>query len=57
MRMIERSTAFKRDYKRIKAMPRYNKNLDTLISNVLEFLLMDEPLPERNRDHVLGGDW
>jgi mRNA interferase YafQ len=56
MRIIERSTAFKRDYKRIKAMPRYN-NLDRLFSNVLEFLLVDKPLLERNRDHALSGDW
>ncbi len=57
MRTIERSSAFKRDYKRIKATPRYSKNLDLLISGVLEFLLADEPLPGRNRDHVLSGDW
>jgi|688.fasta_scaffold1138535_1 mRNA interferase YafQ len=57
MRTIERSSAFKRDYKRIKAMPRYSKNLDILISEVLECLLSDDPLPERNRDHALNGEW
>lgn len=57
MRKIERSSAFKRDYKRIKATPRYNKVLDLLISNVLEFLLVDNPLPNNNRDHALSGDW
>jgi len=38
MRMIERSTAFKRDYKHIKATPRYRKVLDSLLSDILEFL-------------------
>lgn len=57
MRTIERSTAFKRDYKRIKATPRYGKNLDLLISSVVEFLLADETLPGRNRDHALSGNW
>jgi mRNA interferase YafQ len=38
-------------------MPRYSKNLDILISEVLECLLSDDPLPGRNRDHALSGDW
>jgi len=57
MRTIERSSAFKRDYKRIKATPRYRKNLDTLISDILKLLLLDKPLPERNVDHSLNGNW
>ena len=57
MRMIERSSAFKRDYKRIKATPRYSKKLDLLISNILEFLLADKALPEKNFDHALSGVW
>ena len=57
MRMIERSSAFKRDYKRIRAAPRYRKNLDSLISDVLKFLLADKSLPERNVDHSLSGNW
>ena len=55
--MIERSTAFKRDYKRIKATPRYRKNLDSLLSDVLKLLLADKVLPERNLDHSLSGNW
>lgn len=57
MRTIERSSAFKRDYKRIKATPRYSKNLDLLISNILECLLADKALPEKNCDHALSGAW
>jgi mRNA interferase YafQ len=57
MRTIERSSAFKRDYKRIKATPRYRKNLDALLSDILKNLLLDKPLPERNVDHSLSGGW
>lgn len=57
MRTIERSSAFKRDYKRVKAMPRYRKNVDTLVSSVVAMLLVDQALPESNRDHTLSGDW
>ncbi len=56
MRTIERSTAFKRDYKRVKATPRH-RNIKTLLPEVLALLLSDQPLPERNRDHALSGNW
>lgn len=56
MRTIERSTAFKRDYKRAKATPRYSKSLDLLISDILKLLLTDQALPNSNRDHPLSGD-
>ena len=55
--MIERSTAFKRDYKRIKATPRYRKDLDSLFSDILKLLLTDKVLPERYLDHSLSGNW
>lgn len=57
MRTIERSTAFKRDYKRVKATPRHAKDVDLLLAAVLTLLLDDETLPESNRDHLLNGDW
>ena len=57
MRTIERSTAFKRDYKRIKATPRYRKNLDSLISYIVEYLLADKLPPEKFLDHNLSGNW
>jgi mRNA interferase YafQ len=56
MRTIERSTAFKRDYKRVKVMPRY-KNIDLLLSDILELLVADKTLPEKNCDHGLSGEW
>ena len=57
MRTIERSSAFKRDFKRAKATPRHIRDLDSLLSAVLTLLLEDQPLPESNRDHTLSGDW
>ena len=57
MRTIERSTAFKRDYKRVKSTPRHAKDLDLLLAAVLTLLLDDQTLPESNRDHLLSGDW
>jgi mRNA interferase YafQ len=57
MRTIERSSAFKRDYRRAKASPRHRENVDSLLSAVLERLVSDMVLPESNRDHALSGDW
>jgi mRNA interferase YafQ len=57
MRTIERSSAFKRDYKRAKATPRHGKDVDALVSTVVGLLLSDRVLPENNRDHALSGDW
>lgn len=57
MRTIERASAFKRDYKRVKATPRHSKDLDQLLSAILERLLVDHALPPRNRDHELSGNW
>ena len=55
MRRIERSTAFKRDYHRVKAIPRY-RDVNQRLITVLEFLVDDRPLPPRNRDHALAGN-
>jgi mRNA interferase YafQ len=57
MRTIERSSAFKRDYKRVKATPRHSKEVDALLSAVVDLLLIDRGLPESNRDHILSGEW
>jgi mRNA interferase YafQ len=57
MRTIERSTAFKRDYKRAKATPRHRKDVDSLVSAVVTLLLSDRALLENIRDHALSGDW
>jgi mRNA interferase YafQ len=57
MRTIERSSAFKRDYKRTKATPRHCKDLESLLSAVITLLLSDRTLPGSNRDHALSGDY
>jgi mRNA interferase YafQ len=54
MRTIEYSSAFRRDYKRVKATPRYRDDLDALLATVL---VDDTSLPGSNRDHALKGDW
>jgi mRNA interferase YafQ len=57
MRTIERSAAFKRDFKRVKATPRHSKDIDQLLYAIVEKLLVDDKLPPRNRDHELSGNW
>jgi len=57
MRAIEFSSAYKRNYKRVKATPRHNKDVDSLVAAVVELLLADQDLPENKRDHALSGDW
>ena len=57
MRTIERSSAFKRDFKRAKAAPRHRKDLESLVSTVVTRLASDQVLPNNNRDHGLSGDW
>lgn len=56
MRTIERTNTFKRDFKREKS-GQYKRDLDALTSAVISLLAEDKPLPEKNRDHALGGEW
>ena len=56
MRTINRSTAFRRDYRNVKAVPRY-RNIDTILMTILELLVAEQPLPQSTRDHALSGDW
>lgn len=56
MRTIERSSVFKRDYKR-EAKGRYRNMLDAELSSVLIALATDQQLDPRHRDHDLSGDW
>jgi mRNA interferase YafQ len=56
MRTIERSSAFKRDYKR-EAKGRHRATLDSDLIAVLSALANDQPLETRLRDHDLSGDW
>lgn len=56
MRTIERSTAFRRDYKR-EARGQYRATLDEELLPVLLALASDEPLDARFRDHALSSNW
>lgn len=56
MRTIERTGQFKRDYKR-EMKGQHRKVLDGLLLDVLRALVSDQPLPAKNRDHALIGDW
>ncbi|MGC8536615.1 MAG: type II toxin-antitoxin system YafQ family toxin [Rhizomicrobium sp.] len=56
MRTIERSSTFKRDYKR-EARSQHRNTLDASLTSVLMALANDQPLESRLRDHDLSGDW
>ncbi len=56
MRTIERSSAFKRDYKR-EARGQHRATLDVVLKPVLIALASDQALDLRYRDHDLSGDW
>ena len=56
MRTIEWTSAFKRDYKRTKAMPRH-KDIEALLPEIAGLLADDKPLEEKYREHGLGGNW
>jgi mRNA interferase YafQ len=56
MRTIERTTAFRRDFKREKR-GQYRRDLDPLVVSIVSLLADDNPLPEKHHDHQLGGEW
>jgi mRNA interferase YafQ len=57
MRTIERSAAFKRDYKRLKASQRHSSDVEKLLPALLALLAANEALPESCQDHALIGKW
>jgi len=56
MRTIERTTRFRRDYKR-ETKGSYRTTLQADLRWVLTALACEEVLPDRYRDHALTGDW
>lgn len=56
MRTIERSSAFRRDYKRESKGP-FRMTLDADLATVLTALANEMPLAPKHRDHELTGDW
>jgi mRNA interferase YafQ len=41
----------------VKANPRHARHIDALLTDILALLVADQPLPEKNRDHALSGEW
>ncbi len=56
MRTVRYTNRFKRDYKR-EQVGRRGKTLDTELTEVIRLLAADMPLPRRNFDHPLSGEW
>lgn len=56
MRTIKRVGQFKRDYRRVKATPRY-RDVDERLAAVTGQLVRDLPLAENHHDHPLIGNW
>jgi mRNA interferase YafQ len=56
MRTIDRTSSFKRDYKR-EMKGRHRALLETDFIAVISALANDRPLEERYRDHNLSGEW
>jgi mRNA interferase YafQ len=56
MRTIERTNVFKRDFKREKS-GKHKRDLEALVFATISLLAQDKPLPEKHRDHALGGEW
>lgn len=55
-RKIERSTEFKKDYKREKK-GQHGKTVEDDLIEILSLLVDDKPIPERYVDHPLKGGW
>ncbi len=56
MRAIERTTQFRRDYKR-EMKGRHRATLDDDFVGIVTALASDQSLSDRRRDHALTGDW
>ena len=56
MRRIERTKAFKRDFRRVVAAPRH-RDLNNLLPAILTLLATDTPPPAKYVDHSLRGEW
>lgn len=55
MRIIKRTAAFRRDYRRTRRT--FQERLDADLVRVLDLLAADQPMPRRYRDHALTGGW
>lgn len=56
MRTIRYANRFQRDYKRERT-GRHGRTLDRDLTAIVQMLAADTPLPRRNFDHPLSGEW
>jgi mRNA interferase YafQ len=56
MREVKYTTRFQRDYRREKSS-RHGKKLDAQLMEAVNLLAADTPLPRRNFDQPLSGEW
>ena len=56
MRTIKYTNQFKRDFRREKS-GRHGKRLDSLLTQAVDLLAADAPMPRRYFDHPLSGEW
>lgn len=56
MRTVRYTKRFRKDYKREKS-GRHASALDARLEAIVALLANDQPLPTRNVDHALTGDW
>jgi mRNA interferase YafQ len=56
MRTIDFTSRFSKDYKRVQRGP-LGKSIQQQLQSVLDLLVADVPLPARNHDHPLRGEW
>ena len=56
MRTIERTSRFKRDYRR-ESRGRHRNDLDERLATIVNALADDIALDARHHDHSLSGDW
>lgn len=56
MRTVRYTSRFRRDYRREKSGV-FGRKLDALLAEVVDLLIVDKPLPRRNVDHQLAGEW
>ena len=56
MRTVKYTNRFKRDYRREQS-GQCSQKLDALLMDLVNLLAADTPLPRRNADHSLTGEW
>ena len=56
MRRIERTNAFRRDFRR-ELRGQHRRDAEVLLTSVVSLLAEDKPLADRSRDHALAGEW